>query len=227
MTQNILSAMDSDNVNSIDDTVESIQVADVIKESFFDMLSQREWPFLMQLSELQGLSDINNPTKMQMPSTWNKVKWLKYNKKDITYLPPTEFSDLIDSRTATTGVVNSNGYVINSDPLYWTTYDDKFIYFDGYNSNVDSTLQGSKTKAYVAMAPLWTHSDSFIPDIPEKFFPALLSESKAQCFINLKQQQNMREERKSQRNRMIMRNEAWRNEYGEIKYNTKVNYGRK
>jgi hypothetical protein len=39
MTQSILSAMDSDPVDSIDETVESIQVADIVKESFTNLLS--------------------------------------------------------------------------------------------------------------------------------------------------------------------------------------------
>ena len=79
---------------------------------------------------------------------------------------------------------------------------------------------------YAALAPTWVHVDTFIPNIPEKFFPTLIAEAKAQSFINLKQQQNNREELKARRGRMTMRNEAWRNEYGETTYNKKVNYGR-
>ena len=76
MTQNILSALDSDAVDSIDETVEAIQVADLVKEAYFDIMSQRDWPFLFQLSQLTGLSDVNNPTKMLLPATVNKVKWI-------------------------------------------------------------------------------------------------------------------------------------------------------
>ena len=39
MTQNILSAMDSDAVNSIGDTVESLQVADVIVETYYELFA--------------------------------------------------------------------------------------------------------------------------------------------------------------------------------------------
>jgi len=227
MTQNILSAMDSDAVNSIDDTVEAVQVAELVKESFFDLMSQRDWPFLFTLAALEALGDVNNPTKMKIPDTWNKIKWIKYNKQEVEYVAPEDFKHLVDNRTETANVVDANGYVINRDPKYWTSYDDVYIYFDGYNKTVESTLQASKSVGYAGVQPTWTHSDSFIPAIPEKFFPTLLSEAKAQAFINLKQQQNVREERKAQRGRMTMRNEAWKNEYGEIKYNTKVNYGRK
>lgn len=227
MTQSILSALDSDPVDSIDETVEAIQVADLVKEAYFDIVSQRDWPFLFQLSQLTGLSDVNNPTKMLLPATVNKVKWIKYNKKEIEYIPPDEFKALIDNRVAEAGKIDSNGYVINADPLYWTSYDDTYITFDGYLSTTESTLQGSKTSIYCVSAPSWTHVDSFTPNLPDKFFPTLLAEAKSQAFVNLKQQNNAREERKAQRGRVIMRNEAWRNENGEIKYNSKVNYGRR
>ena len=227
MTQSILSAMDSDDVNSIDDTVEAIQVADLVKEAYFELLSQRDWPFLFAVSTLEGLADTSNPTKMRMQEAWNKVKWIKYNKKVVTYMEPEAFIDMIDNRSAQTNVINADGYVINADPVFWTSFDDKYIYFDGYESTVDTTLQASKSKVYVSTQPTWTHVDTFIPTIPEKFFPTLLAEAKSQAFANIKQQVNAREERKAQRGRTVMRNESWRNENGEAKYNRKVNYGRR
>lgn len=227
MTQSILSAMDSDPVNSIDDTVESVQVADLVKEAYFDLISQRDWPFTFALQQLQALSDVSRPTTMRMPDGWSKIKWLKYNKKEVTWISPEEFQHMIDTRSATPNVVDANGYVINNDPSYWTSFDDVTIVFDGYNATVESSLVAAKSIAYVSLAPTWQHVDSYIPNIPDKFFPTLLAEAKSQAFVNLKQQANAREERKAQRGRVIMRNEAWRNENGEIKYNNKVNYGRK
>lgn len=227
MVQNILSALDSDPVDSIDETVESVQVAEILKETFEDLMSQREWPFLFTLSPLEALGDTNNPTKMKIPDSWNKIKWLKYNKKEVEYLPPEEFKYVIDTRSATPNVVDDDGYGLNRDPQYWTSFDDVYIYFDSRDSSADTTLQASKSIAYAALTPTWTHSDTFIPELPEKFFPTLLAEAKSQAFVNLKQTSNAREERKAQRGRMTMRNEAWKNEEGEIKYNRKVNYGRR
>jgi len=215
MTQNILSALDSDPVDSIDETVEAIQVAELVKEAYFDLISQRDWPFLFLLGTLDGVGDVNNPTKMKIPDTWNKVKWIKYNKKEVQYVDPETFHTIISQRVAQTGVINSAGY------------DDTFIIFDGYNQSVDATLQASKSTLYGTREATWTHVDSFIPNIPEKFFSTLLAEAKSQAFVNLKQQSNAREERKATRGRMAMRNESWRNENGEAKYNTKVSYGRK
>jgi len=227
MTQNILSALDSDPVGSIDETVESVQVAELIKEAYFELVSQRDWPFLFVLGNLDGLGDVNNPTKMKIPDTYNKIKWIKYNKQEVTYADPETFHTIISQRVTQAGVINSNGYVINQDPQYWTSYDDTYIIFDGYKQSTEATLQSSKAVVYGTQQAAWSHIDTFIPNIPEKFFPTLLAEAKSQAFVNLKQQNNVREERKATRGRMTMRNDSWRNENGEAKYNNKVSYGRK
>jgi len=227
MTQNILSALDSDPVGSIDETVESVQVAELIKEAYFELVSQRDWPFLFVLGNLDGLGDVNNPTKMKIPDTYNKIKWIKYNKQEVTYADPETFHTIISQRVTQAGVINSNGYVINQDPQYWTSYDDTYIIFDGYKQSTEVALQSSKAVVYGTQQAAWSHIDTFIPNIPEKFFPTLLAEAKSQAFVNLKQQNNVREERKATRGRMTMRNDSWRNENGEAKYNNKVSYGRK
>jgi len=164
---------------------------------------------------------------MHIPNTVNKIFWVKYNKNQVEYVPPEDFKYLIDTRVAQTGVVNSNGYIINAGPSYWTSYDDQYIYFDAIDLTVDTTMQSSKAVVYTIKVPTWTHSDGFVPDLPEKFFPTLLAEAKATCFLNYKQQANQREEANARRGRVRMKNEAIKVDKAEKKYNDKVNYGRK
>lgn len=227
MVQNILNAMDADPVNSISDTVESLQVAEFVREAFEDLMSQREWAFLRTYSQLTGLGDTGNPTTMQIPDGINVVYWIKYNKSDVLYLDPKDFKDMIDGRNTTNDNVDANGFVTDQMPQYWTSFDDKYVTFDSYDSATESTLTSVKSYIYGVKVPTFTMSDTFIPDIPEKFFPTLLAEAKSTCFINLKQQSNVREERKAQRGRVMLRNEAWKAKSGEPRYNSNVDYGRK
>ena len=44
MTQDILSNMSSDEVNSISDTPESLQVATIIKQKYYDIVSRGDLP---------------------------------------------------------------------------------------------------------------------------------------------------------------------------------------
>ena len=227
MTQSILSAMDDDDVNSIDDTVESLQVATTIKEAYYEILSDRDWPFLNSLTTLTGLADLSNPTKMLIPENQNKIFWIKYNKKPITYLPPQEFKAILDGRTAQAGVVDAAGYILTRDPIYWTSYDDVYVHFDAYDSVVESSLVSAKTVVYGATSPAWTHEDTFVPSLPEKMFPTLLAEAKSTCFLNIKQQANPKEEKKARRGRVRFQREAQKADDGETRSNTGVNYGRK
>lgn len=226
MVQDIMTAMESDNVNDITDTVESAAIAQTIKTTYFDLIASRDWPFLRSYSQLTALGDTSNPTKMRFPTTVNKVYWIKYNKKDVSWMDPKEFVDLRDSRTEETGVVDANGYILTRDPTYWTSFDDDYIYFDSILNSDDTTLQASKSQAYVLTIPSWTHSNSFIPTLPEKMFPTLLSDAKDTCFLNFKQTQNVKESRKAQRGRIRMQNEAWKNNQAESTTNANVNYGR-
>jgi hypothetical protein len=227
MTQSVLNAMDSDDVNAIDDTTESGQVATIIKESYFDLISQRDWPFLRTTFSLTGLGDVNNPTKMELDEDYSKILWVKYNKKDVTYLDPKVFQDMIDQRVELANVVDANGFVINQDPIYYTTFDDETVVFDSIDLTTENTLQTSNSLCYGVLVPTWTHSDTFVPLLPAKMFPTLVAEAKSNAFLNLKQQANAKEERKAQRGRNIFQNEAWRNDEGEPKWNRKINYGRR
>ncbi len=228
MVQSVLNSIDSDDVNSIDDTVESKQVAMFVKECYYELIGQREWPFLKDTFSLQGLGDTTRPTYMELDEDdVSKIEWIKYNKKDVTWLDPKDFQDMLDLRVEETGVVDSDGFALNRDPLYYTTFDDTYFVFDGYDESAENTLQTANNLCYGVIVPSWTHEDDFIPRLPEKMFPTLLAEIKSTSSINLRQQANAKEERKAQRGRNTFQNEAWRNKSSQSSYNTKVNYGRR
>lgn len=227
MTQRILSAMDSDDVNSIDDTVEAGQVATIIREAYEELVTQRDWMFLQARTNLTALGDTSNPTKMRIPTGVNKIVWIKYNKEDVYYLDPKSFQDLIDGREEQTGVVDANGYVINRDPLYWTSFDDDYIYFDAYDSSAESSLTSAKAVAQCVMVADWTHEDDFIPTLPEKMFPLLVADAKGTAFLQLKQQANAKAETQARRGRARFQNEAKRAKVEEAVTNGGVDFGRK
>jgi hypothetical protein len=228
IVQDILNDMDSDEVSSITDTTEAQQVAQIVKTAYFKLMSRRDdWPFLRTLTAFTGLGDTDNPTKMKMPDGMGKVYWVKYNGQDVSYLDPKSFKDTIDNRVETTGVVDADGYVIDSDPKYWTTYDDTYVFFDGYDSDTESTLTQARCDVYAIVAPTWDHADDAIPTLPEKMFPLLLSDAKGTAFLTLKQQANAKEEQFAAKGIARAQVTANRTNDGEPKYGSQVNYGRK
>lgn len=78
MTQNILSNMSSDEVNSYSDTTESMQVASIIRETYFNMLSRYNLPEHDQLFQLDSSLDNTQPVLMYLPTGINKVDWITY-----------------------------------------------------------------------------------------------------------------------------------------------------
>lgn len=78
MTQDILSSMSSDEVNSIGDTTESLQVANMIRQKYFDILSRVDLTDHQQLFQLQGSVDPTSPVLMYVPAGISDVKWIKY-----------------------------------------------------------------------------------------------------------------------------------------------------
>ena len=241
MTQSILSEMDSDNVNSIDDTEESLQVANIIKDTFFEILTDGDWPHLNTLFALSASGTSVRPTHMTLPENVQEVKSVKYNVKtsatakdvymDITYLYPDEFLAMLSQRTSTASNVDAitdpGGVplliVNDSAPTYYTSFDNDILVFDAYDSDLENTLQGSKTQCWGPREPTFSLTDNHIPDLPSKGFPFLLSESKSKCFNTLKQSANPKEEAIAGRQRRRMSQSRYRLAGG-IRY---PNYGRR
>lgn len=78
MTQNILSALDSDEVNSIGDTTESLQVAKIIQNKYYDIINRGELPGQRMLLQLDPSNDASKPTLMYIPEGVSKLDWVKY-----------------------------------------------------------------------------------------------------------------------------------------------------
>jgi len=78
MTQNILSALNSDQVNSIGDTNESMQVAECIKTTYMNMLGRYELPEHNQLFELVSPNNPATPCIMTLSPGVSRIEWIKY-----------------------------------------------------------------------------------------------------------------------------------------------------
>lgn len=241
IVQDILSDMDSDTVNSITDSAESLQVAQIVKTTFFEIITEGEWPHLGGLFQITASADNTHPTSMILPDNVRYVEWLKYNKKkdiadrdvysSVAYLEPEEFLTLLNQRDSTsasvTPVVNSNAvtlFILNDTaPTYYTSFDNDTIVFDSFDLSLEDTLQVSKIQCYGYREPTFSVTDTFIPDLPSKAFPYLLAEAKSVSFNVLKQAANPKEEQRSTRQRRRLSQDRWRLEGG-ISY---PNYGRR
>lgn len=241
IVQNILSDMNSDEVNHISDTTESMQVASVVRDTYYELASNRLWPTNKQLITLTALSNSARRTHLRIPDNVAEVRDIRYNCKKITdtadkwtgikQMSPDEFLDMslardisktnVEYSTDISGLVL---YILNDTaPTYWTTFDDEYIIFDSYDNDVDSTIQQSKIIAQADLTPDFRMEDNYVPDLPTKAFPFFLSEAKSVSFNTVKQAPNQKEEQRSRRQRIWLAREKWRTQDGIVR----PDYGRK
>ena len=223
MVVDILSDSGSDVINSIADTEEAQQVAQILKSTYYEMMAKKNWPHLRKLTQLDTLSDPTLPNVMQVPSETKEIVSIAYDaiklngtKSDMTtveYLEPDVFLAQVNTRdssktTVDTVTINDGAKLLiynDQAPTYWTTFDEFNIIFDAYDSEVETFLINDKTQVVLfKTGDTWVQEDDFIPSLPSEFFPALLAEAKSIAFYVLKQELNEKAEQQSKRQQVAM-----------------------
>lgn len=225
MVQHIASAMDSDEVNDINDTVESTQIALLLKQCYYDCATDLNLEEQEDLIQLEPSIDINQPCLMTTPTNVTRVDWIKYDLQTVDdptiqyvqleFLPLANF---IESTQAAANNSNTDTQLVQDDqgddytfyfetdrhPRYYTVFGNHTLLFDAYDSAVDSTLQKSKTLCFGARYSNWTMSNSFIPDLEATQFSYLINRAKSKAFVELKQQQNPDASGEARRQKIII-----------------------
>ena len=241
IVQEILSDMDSDVINSINDTDEAGQVAQIVKSTYDAMISNRNWPHTKRIIHLDSYSDSDKPTHMIISEDFKEIISIYYDKKkngetrllyqEVKWLDPDDFLRHTNSRNSDddiiTTVTDPSGVLLliqnNKAPTYYTSFDDETIVFDSYDSEVDNTIQASKTQARAYVIPDFIIDDDTIPDLPLEAFSALIEEAKSKSMYKLKQTQDIKSEQEAGRQQRWLSRKAW-TVAGGIKF---PNYGRK
>ncbi len=241
MVQDILSDMDGDVVNSVSDTPDSMQVAQILKTTYYELLALSTWPHTGSVMQLQASTDINKPNYLRLPEDVYEMKEVWYDTRDaqsegnryteIHFVPPSDFLKLTSRRHSENEdvevVEDFSGAKLNilnnKAPQWCTSFDDEWLVLDAWDKEVDDTLQSSKSQAMVFLYPDFLISNNFVPDMPAKYFPYYLSEAKSVAFNALKQLPNQKEEQRSRRQRTRLVTEKRRTHNYLVK---SPNYGR-
>ena len=244
IVQDILSDADGDEVNSISDTIESMQCARIVRNEFKDIADNFDLRHYETLTKLTA-SGSSTPCLMTRPEGFHDIKWIKYDKRltaggdpdfqVVSYMEPTSFIDMCHARTSSdsdveTMTLSSSGHslLIKNDkaPTYWTLlegYDD--IIFDSYDSSLETNLQESKSLAYGTQRPTLTLADSSVADLPLNLMQLLKNRSRA-FFFDVFKDGTTREVDKRQRNSEV-RAQRYRHIKNKGIDRTGPNYGRK
>jgi hypothetical protein len=247
MVQLILSAMDSDEVTAITDTVESQQVVDIIETTYNDICSTIGFP---EQWDLFSLVDPANPTTVPtlklLPDTVMEFKWLQYDFSDdttrkMTMLSPLvrhEFLSRMNSLDSTDTNVYSYNYTArdattynirgkkNAQPTYYTVLADKTVIFDNYDASVDTNgIDVTKTLGDGKKSTAFSRTDSWFAPFDEQNWSVFFNEAKAQCFVDLKQIPNLKAEQRARQAKVASQTDKDRSPKVPALY-TVPNYGR-
>lgn len=240
IVQDILNDMDTDEVNSIDDTAESQQVAQIVSTTFHSMMANRNWPHLREITTLTPSGSSSLPTVMTLADDVKEVVSINYNAarlgdtrknyKEMKFLEIDDFLRHTNARNSGNSNITTMSYkgtelFIQNDqpPKYYTSFDDKELVFDSYDSVIDDTLQESKTQLVIYKMPSLVIADNTIPDLPDEAFPALIEEAKSRAMFRIKQMPDQKAEAEARKQQKWLANMAHRVDQGDLY----PNYGRK
>jgi len=229
LTQDVLEALSSDAVNSINDTLEATQVAKIVVRTYKLLSDEKNWPHQKNTFALEGLSDISKPTHLRIPVGIKELEIFNYNKRKSTdtrdkysaveYLEPDIFLrkqnglDSSDAKVTTVIVSADVKTFVRNDlaPTFWTSFDDDLVVTNNFDKAVDTTLQQSKTQCWG-----YTNStdlildDTSVPDLPEEMFSLLLHESISTASVEVKQVAHPKAEQAAVRQRDQQAVKSWR-----------------
>lgn len=220
MVQRILESRDAQVVNSIKDTREALQVANIIKETYQHLLYVRDIKCKNNLLTFDSLSDLNHPTYLKFKPEVAQIDMLKYydldkeRYNDLQMLDPQDFIDrslmLNPKEENVTTCTDFTGILFNiyndRTPSCWTSFDDEHVVLDAYNKEVESTVQEQNTVSYGIKLPEFKIEDDFIPDLAPQHFPLLLSKSKVMAAMELDKEYDQLEDDRA-RKQLITANE--------------------
>lgn len=234
-----LSVMDSDLVESIEDTVESRQVADLFYDLYFELINRQEWSWLKKPVTLLAPTVLgpDNVTQLVIPENVKRVTYLSYNIADVGqdteyrelhYLDPIEFMKRASKSGTDRALISVDSFRFyvdtKRDPEYWTSFDDKVITVDAYNSTQDSRIVANKMGVYGVIIPEFLVEDSFVPDLPVAQVPIMQHTLNAAAKLHFKQDISPADEARTSRQLAQLRREESKTRT-KVYYNAK--YGRK
>ena len=227
MVQKILSDMDAEPVNSIGDSLEALQVASIIEDTYYNIVTNKNIPEFNHLIKLTALSNSDTPTHFQYPTAVDKITTVWYDVSsdgtfeygEVEWKNPSDFLVMVDSvissYTSVSDMKSGTKLRIRTDkhPQYYTSFDDVYIVMDSHLSTLDSTLQASKTRASGIKIPVFDSTDdTYIALLDDNMFPLFLNESKSVSMSILKGQSDPKVDQAARRARYNYQNDKYKTE---------------
>lgn len=208
VVQSYLNRVSDFYVSSIFETESAQQAATIAEEVYYSMTQKfRDWEFTTTLSTLDSVADADKPNYLKIPDGLQRLQGLtlSYNNstderavnyRSVHYLEPHDFltkmeqrSDRLDNTEVITDFGGTKFVVYNNTyPKYWTSFDGVYAVFDAYNSEEETTLHASKSRAMYTQEAVFLQQDDFVIPIPEHLSELYRDAVIIECYEHLLQQ---------------------------------------
>ena len=191
VTQSYLNRTSGFYVNSIFETDESQQVAQIAEEVYYSLIQKLpNLQFTTALGQLESVADTTKPNYLRIPDNVSRIQesTIEYNFTDfdkgistqyrpVKYLHPTEFLALLKGRSSTNANVqevkdfNETVLLILNDkhPEYCTSFDGEYLVFDSYVAEKETTLHNENSRVLFNQEATFLQQDDFVIPVPEHY----------------------------------------------------------
>jgi len=243
MVAHVADKISSDEVSTLaTDSVEVEEITKLVLEVLEDIIYRNDWEFLRDRP--MQLTAGTNEIELTIPTNVKKIQTVRYRFVDagiqsgfrtLQYMHPDEFIQRLQNNRPTepdTATVIINGMELyprtNRQPRYWTSFNEQTIVFDSYDAAENpSGVEATDSTILATIYLDFTGSDieTWVAPIPEQLFTLWKQESVAEAFVQLRQSENPRAERRSRRTyiQQIKKEPVTNKDEG----SKEVNYGRK
>lgn len=214
LLRQILAEIESDEVNSLLDTVESEQITLVIYRIYKSIAATHNLEHLKRF--VIPFPEPGTPTFFELPSEVNNISWIKHNNRVIggpanyttLYFRPSEvFMRVLAGRDSSAGNVTTvvkDGipYNIYTDrhPRYFTVLNKTKLLFDSYMSSLDvAGIDVNNLQIYGQLDPVIEIDDNYEFDMPSDIMTYFVNECISYAYTVIKQLPNPKIEQLSQK----------------------------
>tara|TARA_R110000787_G_scaffold10406_6_gene35281 strand:- start:2097 stop:2846 length:750 start_codon:yes stop_codon:yes gene_type:complete len=187
LVQDMLTATDSENVTTLDETEEAGMCVSIANRAFEAMIYKLRWRHLKKLDTLTSSAFLN---EMTVPSGTIAIdpNAIWYSDTLIQYMEPDAFlATTIVRDVSASNIVSSNNVKVYNDriPSYVTSFNDSSMTFDAYPNSSGLVTNSADIIAWVGPTSRKV-ADADIFNLPAQAFSALTSKCIAMALNEVK-----------------------------------------
>ncbi len=241
LVQELGEGIGSDEIDSLDETIEASEIASILKQTVDVIISRKRWEFLKdRVRQLDArVTTSTQLNTLTIPSDVTRVNCLKYRNTEntrteftlIEYMQPCEFLEFVQARDSTdsniTAIANEDGVLINvitdAPPTRWTSFDEELITFDAYDAALGTGNLIVDSVIIADIVPVIDYTDaSATLKLPERMESLVYNEALSTCNYRLRQTRDPKADRVALQQHRALREQ----EHITNKDEKEINHGR-